>query len=45
MIAEAFVKSLPVMDVSVRHKPGRPPYVVCVQPPPPYPSTTPLKSN
>ena len=45
IIAQTFVKSLPVMDVSVRHSPGRPPYEACVQPPAPYPSTTPLKSN
>ena len=45
IIAGIFVKSLPVMHVSVRHKPGRPPYIVCVQLPPPCPSTAPLKSN
>ena len=29
---ETFVKSLPVMHVSVRHKLGRPPYLVCTDP-------------
>ena len=42
-----FVKSLPVMHASVRHKRGRPPYKVSTTlPPPPHPSTkSPLKSN
>ena len=34
IIVETFVKSLPVMHVSVRHKPGISPYVVCTTPPP-----------
>ena len=45
IIGQTFVKSLPVMDVSVRHTPGRPPNEACVQPSAPYPSTKPLKLN
>ena len=44
---ETFVKFLPVMHVSVRHKLRRPPYLVCTTLlPPPHPSiASPLKSN
>ena len=46
IIGQTFVKSLPVMHVSVRHKVGRPPNLVCTTLLPLHPSTTsPLKSN
>ena len=37
IIAETFVKPLPVMEFSVKYKPGKPPYIVCTTSPIPQP--------